>query len=383
MGDSTVDEPAHVEFELEDIEEGGAVGVIVSFVPTRTRLHKLELVHAERVVGESSSEQAIGAGALEVAIHWGEVLRESARLRIDFSGAPPRLARSEWISPPPPGHAEAVVRSVRPATTAYDVFRTRRARLGRDLQDPAKLRQRQFFYEIDFQTYGDVAASAPSLPSAVGQARTQKIEHLRNYLQSRVQRRAMALLGSLENPLPAHSVYTDRDNLRQVSALLRSMAERYFTVNGVLDMVALEEAFEQFAGARLRDGGVDGKASYYEPDSGLYFSFSEFAFVAVECGVDVCFWGRLVRAMVRSLEIFLRSYLNNTVVSTFLIASRIRPGPETREITNEELAEIRERYQPYTLGQLLRASSYLAYWAMRETRFTDQEVPAFRDWVSA
>jgi hypothetical protein len=95
---------------------------------------------------------------------------------------------------------------------------------------------------------------------------------------------------------------------REFSAIQRTLVLKHFgDVADPAALAAVDRAYEAFANGELaRD--VDLELFDCEPNSALYFLFAEFAFLAIEAGIDADFWSRLLPTLVRTQEIYATVY---------------------------------------------------------------------------
>jgi hypothetical protein len=74
---------------------------------------------------------------------------------------------------------------------------------------------------------------------------------------------------------------------------------------GGIDYGTVQDCFEKFANGELRNPD---KPKEREPDSGYYFLFAEFAFLALAESVNASEWAKLLRTFVKTQEIFINTY---------------------------------------------------------------------------
>ena len=167
----------------------------------------------------------------------------------------------------------------------------------------------------------------------------------------------------------------------QISKLLSGLFERYFTdTAGDLDMTPLEEAFEKFANGELRDPN-EGENPDYEPDSGFYFAFAEFALVAIEANIDQDVWSPLLNALVRTQEVFLSAYQpspprskDRNLITKFHSAEDFT---KDSQVDSQGMIVIRQRYHGLDEATLEQAAGWIAF---RALKFGKIDNSALEDW---
>jgi hypothetical protein len=98
-----------------------------------------------------------------------------------------------------------------------------------------------------------------------------------------------------------------------LSRLQLGLVDAAFGAAGAYDHGAFESAFEQFANGELRHRVVPAPLTQIgfwitQPSSAFYVFFAEFAFLALECGVDELRWKELANAMARTQKIYFDVY---------------------------------------------------------------------------
>ena len=271
-------------------------------------------------------------------------------------------------------------------TRAQQERRLKRLEETLAIQQPGKARARRFFFDIDYYTLPKMVESDPRLSPGEARARARRIEKLRQSLQDQVERKARRFekdkFNGFSDPIPDIR-FDDLETLQRVSTIIIDAARKSFSDDGQLDYALVENAFEKFAGARLRDIGANGSRNDYAPDSGYYFSFVELAFLAIQKGVDTGFWTKILNVLVASLEIFLRAYPPPTVPGFRQIVARHADGPKTRSIPERTMIEVRARYVNRDVENLKKASVFLAFFALARGKFTDNDIEELRGVIGA
>jgi hypothetical protein len=111
----------------------------------------------------------------------------------------------------------------------------------------------------------------------------------------------------------AHADYTKRANVKadveHVSKMMLELATKYFAdASGRISLDRFSEAFEMFANGELRLQLPSFGVWSNQPSSGYYFYFAELAFLAIECDIQAEEWGRLLKVLVRTQEIYCTAY---------------------------------------------------------------------------
>lgn len=176
------------------------------------------------------------------------------------------------------------------------------------LQRKAKL----FFWEYDNNTHPGLVARRDDLPADERQKRIAIISSMAPKLAARVRARGIdnivdrSVLATNTNDISNGDVQFVSDIQTTVFNQHWSDSKGEGSDGDGFDFVSLDRAFELFSNGSLRVNA--GGMWNGEPDSAYELSFAEFAFLAIERGVDIDFWTGVLAGMVKSQEIWQRVY---------------------------------------------------------------------------
>ncbi len=142
-----------------------------------------------------------------------------------------------------------------------------------------------------------------------------------------------------------------------VSELVRWVLYRHFlSEDGSLDAARAGRAFLSFANRELRWSDA---ATVFdsEPNGAQYFCMTEFAFLAVECGVDVEMWERLLPALVCSQEVYRRVYRSPIAHCARWHCFDASNGEMNARISDAEIATMLDAHRGLTHERLQQLST--------------------------
>lgn len=174
---------------------------------------------------------------------------------------------------------------------------------------PGKLKTyRRFLWEYDRHSHPLLIDDNPDIPDDEKPRRKYFVAHVFPVLAPRILERARLYglggspgFGDLPTPEDERAVpYLSTFQLDLIRRCLPA-------ADGGIDYGAFGEAFEMFANGELRvdDPHMPGPS---ESNNGNNFSFAEFGFLAIESGIDVEEWARLLNPLVRMQQIFTTVY---------------------------------------------------------------------------
>lgn len=247
----------------------------------------------------------------------------------------------------------------------YDGFKARHKRLS-TIATCSKTKYREFFYELDFQTYPTSITESIALPLALAQRRKAYIEYLRTLIQERTVQRAR-IFEKVPNLSTQLSKCENKTAVIEISKLIRGISERHFSNEyGGTDFIELGQAFCHFSNGELRINKPF-QITEYEPDSGFYFAFGEFALLALELGIDSDFWSQIVRYLILTQEIFVRAYpVKGPRSGIFNIVTKFKPTDFKGSLSEKDLSEIKARYLYLSLKELKLEAGRIAHYALRK-----------------
>lgn len=197
---------------------------------------------------------------------------------------------------------------------------------------------RQYFCELDWDTHPCALALQPELSYAKQLARAAS--EMPTTLQRRIGIRAATSRAPGYVPL-LDLPRTDPDDTRLVSGVLRKRTEQQFynvyTTGGANRVL---KAFADFAAGGLRHESLPGVWTC-EPDGPYYFFFAEFAWAALDWGVDEEFWLPILHGLISTQLLYVHAYFNSAHLArrTFQTATRDHqfaadsmPSKRTREL---------------------------------------------------
>jgi hypothetical protein len=189
------------------------------------------------------------------------------------------------------------------------LFASRRDAIERTV-DPKAKKCQLFYWHYDRETNPGIFPKRKDLPEDEKLKRSSIIRSMVGILTRRVRQRA-AFAANGRPPQPGElTPVSDVSWVDYLSKLQLGVIREHLPDGnqGVVDPKALTEAFEMFSNGELRVEVVRRRVWNGEPDSAFEFSFAEFAFVAIEDGIDVDEWSSLLKGLVISQEIFTQAY---------------------------------------------------------------------------
>lgn len=152
----------------------------------------------------------------------------------------------------------------------------------------------------------------------------------------------------------AHNVSENhREYLKYIAKLQTELIVRYFQKSdGSFDAKTFERAFELFANGDLRWQSPS-LGWVCQPSSGFFFFFGEFAILANDNSVDQAFWGSVANVMVRTQQVFVRTYGPPTPPAMPTYADYNAGNySTTSKMTAAEIAVIRKNFTTVSKAQL-------------------------------
>jgi hypothetical protein len=134
-------------------------------------------------------------------------------------------------------------------------------------------------------------------------------------------------------PRPANGT-PERDAVSRLSSAQLVLFGEFFPNGaGGIDFTAFQGCFERFANGEVRDPSNPDHLGLGEPNGGNYFLFAEFAFLCVDLDQDKAAWARVLRAFVKTQEMFMHVYREGaTSPPPPVTAPPPRSGVEQRDI---------------------------------------------------
>ena len=157
--------------------------------------------------------------------------------------------------------------------------------------DPVRNRQKMYFCALDHATNTTFLGDQPELKD--------EIERAGELLVQRV------LMRRTKNPQDEPKLQLDPRVLAKLSGLQIGIACAHLGKGGVIDVARFEEAYVAFASGALWSGRDWRRGEWNgRPDTAFFFLFAEFAFHAIDQGVDAAIWSELLPALVHSQQLY-------------------------------------------------------------------------------
>jgi hypothetical protein len=205
-----------------------------------------------------------------------------------------------------------------------------------------------FFAQYDLRFLpGDAVFGIPAHPNlddATKRQRTADVGGLVGELTTRRDRRASDALAG--NTTPANSLASSSPLFARARRLSTSQLDLYreYLGDGVggIDFARFQGCFEQFANGELRSSQTaNQRKGIGEPNGGFFFFFAEFAFLAIDSGLDSADWTQALRVFLLCQELFMHVYRPAPALSAApavptappAAGSRVRNLDETRTST--------------------------------------------------
>lgn len=259
-----------------------------------------------------------------------------------------------------------------------------RALIERGSDRPLR-RYRRFFFDLDRNTEGTLLQH--HLATDELQPRRWNLRMVNRAIEVRFKERLREHVDAPSRCTPFSERDTFREHVQAISDLFMGLLHEHFrSPDGQLDLDAVEDAFEMFAGGELRlllpDATVENPLREpvwtTQPSSGAYFWFAEFALLAAECGINPELWDRLANVMVRTRHLFCDVYaplggINGRMLGDYVGCNfNVDRRPSTRQ---KQL--LREVYHGFEHEDLCRAAADLvAAYAPGEFARVQRRLPA-------
>jgi|GEM_PF-1495569 len=294
-------------FSVENIDSSGRRRAIVRFPRVRAEILELQSASASREI------RVTKIAPLEFQIEClGNVIPSGGAIPISvrYMGEPFDNISVEWEEELESSGLEGLKANLSPKADAPRVAPFRQEALARieaiEAEPATDFRIASiFFAEYDHQTYPPLVGVNPTLSGAERNFRLTVIPKLADIMARRVQLRgARATLGEIPSATELMAVgAATAEEVGYLSSLQLGVFRRSY--GDPIDASAAGQAFEAFSNGELRFiGGIRNA----EPDSAFEFSFAEFAFTAIDFGVDVSEWTALLPYLASSQRIFMEVY---------------------------------------------------------------------------
>jgi len=164
----------------------------------------------------------------------------------------------------------------------------------------------EFFYELDCATLPSLFEAEVYLPTLQGTLRARASQELSEALRERMMERGRHVDAPWH---PTPDLESSSDLIHHISVLMSGIVRRHFRRLDRGDVTASDRAFEMFS-----CGGLSLHADEWnlplngQPNGSNYFLFAEFAFTAIELGIDSDFWERMQNVLVRTQRVFMRAF---------------------------------------------------------------------------
>ena len=311
-----------MELSYKQANESGtnAVGLRLLFRLTRSQIREIKVEGLSQ--GTQDAKKTLFQLGAEVT--WDSALPASSEVTatLEYEGEPLVLTDFVWITESTQDNVLInIAKSVDPLKEAQlannpletvledplRLFEARREAIERTV-DPEVKKYQLFYWHYDHETHPRLISDNPDIPEEEKIRRRSIIVQTAPVLSRRVIERAR-IAGTGGTPDPGELPQVSDPSWVEYLSELQLDIMRQYLPDGYqeIDVTAFREAFEMFTNGELRVEVVDGVWNS-EPDSAFEFSFAEFAFVAIESGVDVDEWSSLLNALVMSQEIFARVY---------------------------------------------------------------------------
>jgi hypothetical protein len=352
-----------------------AVGLRLLFRLTRSQLREINVEGLPQ--GTQVAKKTVFQLGAEVM--WDSALPASSEVTatLEYEGEPLVLTDFVWITESTQDNvlinvAKAVdpLREAQLANNPLEtvledplrLFEARREAIERTV-DPEVKKYQIFYWHYDHETHPRLIPENPDIPEEEKIKRRSIIVQTAPILSRRVIERAR-IAGTGGTPDPGELPQVPDHSWVQYLSELQLNIMRQYLPDGYrgIDVTACGEAFEMFTNGELRVEVVDGVWNS-EPDSAFEFSFAEFAFVAIDNGVDVGEWSPLLNAMVMSQEIFTKVYKPD-LPSPYFYSDYVSTNfaPE-KQIDSTFKRRLREQYEGKDADELTEQAGKNAFTA--------------------
>ena len=288
-----------------------AVALRCAFVQTRTTLRGVKEISISSGVDVDRSR--VTANGVE--IHWSSPLPtgETVRLTVDLEGEPLCTLHTVWRAEGGPFRASnrsptsfaPLVAAARSLDDLAGLTRSRRfaaAALGERIFHGEMLVAHRYFSDFDYNTSTPLIVTL-KLPPGEADRRILAIDRLSEIILDRVFQRWRADPGGE----PAELAQASLADIQSLSRLQIDCIRGHYPDPEGSDLDRIWDAYAMFANGELRVQ-TDQHGWNGEPDSAQIFFLAEFAFLAMEAGVDAGLWSRLAPLFVAANEIYVRVY---------------------------------------------------------------------------
>jgi hypothetical protein len=364
-----------MELSYRQANESGtnAVGLRLLFRLTRSQIREIKLEGLPR--GTQVAKKTLFQLGAEVM--WDSALPASSEVTatLEYEGEPLVLTDFVWITESTQDNAliniakpvdplkEAQLANNPLETVLEDplrLFEARREAIERTV-DPEVKKYQLFYWHYDHETHPRLIPENSDIPEEEKIRRRSIIVQTAPVLSRRVIERAR-IAGTGGTPDPGELPQVSDPSWVEYLSELQLKIMRQYLPDGYqeIDVMAFREAFEMFTNGELRVEVVDGVWNS-EPDSAFEFSFAEFAFVAIDNGVDVGEWSSLLNALVMSQEIFTRVYKPD-LPSPYFYGDYVSTNfaPE-KQIDSTFKRRLRERYEGKSADELTEQAGKNAF----------------------
>jgi hypothetical protein len=339
----------------------GVTGLRLFFVVSRTS------IFASRVSGlPAATSVSVRVEENGVDVHWTPELPPGSEILVslDMEGEPLVVSKTLWFQGERPmvewplatGDTRAVATELIADPNAYAraKFRERCAAVQND-PDPLVRKYGAFFCELDVNTNIKLMADA-GLSTQERAMRVAMMERAEPEVGTRILRRRGNDPDKKCRPPMALPSISFAD---EISMIMLKIYRRHLSTDGVLNVDEVWTAFEMFANGELRVPGATNDDWNSEPNGAMAFGFAEFAFEAVDQGIDAAEWRAILPSHVAMQEIFITSYGPPEGVPLFF--NSYSPKNWSKAKVNADMKKkLRARYSVMSLADLkLAAASHV------------------------
>ncbi|HEX8212308.1 MAG TPA: hypothetical protein VF584_19185 [Longimicrobium sp.] len=360
------------EFEIRNPLDA-ATGVRLFLALRRNTITECEIRGLPPEAAIESTE--IGAHGVEVRWTGGLPAGSPLSVVLDVTGEPTSVAQELWrdaegtlVPMPGPlggraGLQLASAGSVHDFQAYAMALFTARCEIVEASPDCRMRKYGKFFCDLDLNTNRALIQSA-GLPQIEAARRTAIIRLMERMFGARLDERR---LSSPDGPATLGTA-SEPEDVRLVSRVMLDIYRKHLsTPGGELDPEEVWTAFEMFANGELRVEVQRGFPWNGEPDGGQMFCFAEFAFMAIEMGVDEAEWRLALPSHVAIQRIYAARYRPRNGPYDYG-AYKSGNYPHGEHVGPRRKAELRARFRDMPVEELaLAARSHLV------STFPDQE----------
>lgn len=288
----------------------GVTGLRLFFVVSRTSISAAQVSGLPAATSVSVRVEENG-----VDVHWTPELPPGSEIcvSLDFEGEPLVVSKALWFQggrpmvewPLATGDTRAVATEAIADPDAYARARFKeRCVAVRSDPDPLVRKYGAFFCDLDVNTNRKLMVDAGLSPQILA-LRTAKVRKAEEAVGLRIlRRRGNAPEEKCGPPMALPSIpFVD-----EISGIMLEIYRRHLGTDGILNVDEVWMAFEMFANGELRVPGATNDDWNSEPNGAMAFGFAEFAFEAVDQGIDAAEWRAILPSHVAMQEIFVTSY---------------------------------------------------------------------------